>query len=153
MCRWGRSELVIDKYCLDKEGNDGRKCWGICQLCQHVLQDIILLIKFKDIGDYQESALLYRSHHFISQKFLFETDLFQKQERVLDRYQLKINLQRLTRRKLGHVSALITSPSLLPVKRGGGCKFYLCPSFCPPLAYTASTSRLPVCNIYHVFLL
>lgn len=59
MCRWGRSELVIDKYCLDKEGKDGRKCWGICQLCQNVLQDIVQLVKFKDIGDYQENLHSY----------------------------------------------------------------------------------------------
>lgn len=119
-----------------------------------MLQDIVQLVKFKGIWDYQENLHSYIGVIISSLKtFLFEIDLFQKQERVLDRYHLKINLQRLTRRKLGHVSALITS--LLPVKPGGGggCKFYLCPSFCPPLVYTASTSRMPVCNIYHVFLL
>lgn len=40
--------------------------------------------------------------------------------------------------------ALISS--LLPVKLQD-CQFYLWPSFCAPLAYTASSSRMPVCNV------
>lgn len=66
-----------------------------------MLQDIVQLVKFKGIWDYQENLHSYIGVIISSlKKFLFEIDLFQKQERVLDRYHLKINLQRLTRRKL-----------------------------------------------------
>lgn len=118
----------------------GKRRWeklGICQLCQHVLQDIL-----KKIWNnyYQESA------HLLSFRLLKKNRncFVSPTGKGIGKVSFKNKPPKNCREKSLTWLALISS--LLPVKLQD-CQFYLWPSFCAQLAYTASSSRMPVCNV------